>query len=188
MLIDASGIGRRLLLRMAGGAFVALLLTAHTPYGQWTVYRQRNLFIVASRTDPHALDLARTLVRGLARELPQAHARVTRATDTVRIASLLATRQIEIAIVSADQAPHMLRGTNEFKSVGPIHLRLLVDLGDHLMVSVLSFSERHAFLVTEAVEHLRSELPGATASSGPLRIPPHPGAAAYHVKARESGQ
>jgi TRAP-type uncharacterized transport system substrate-binding protein len=154
-------------------------LTAHTPYGQWTVYRRRNLFIVASRTDAAAVELAQALVKGLARELPESHARFTRATDPVRIASLLATGQLDVAIISQDEAASMHAGLGAFKGIGPVPLRFLTELGSHLFVAVESFRDRHAFLLTKAIEHLRSDLPLAAASSLPPPIPEHPGAAAY---------
>ena len=49
---------RRGFAQLAIAAAAILFMGAHTPYGQWTVYRQRNLFIVASRTDPQAVALA----------------------------------------------------------------------------------------------------------------------------------
>jgi hypothetical protein len=143
------------------------------------VYRRRNLFIVASRTDATAVGLAQALVKGLARELPESHARFTRATDPVRIASLLATGQLDVAIVSKDEAASMHAGLGAFKGIGPIPLRLLAELGSHLLVTVEGFRDRHAFLLAEAIEHLRSSLPLAAALSLPLPIPEHPGAAAY---------
>jgi TRAP-type uncharacterized transport system substrate-binding protein len=165
------------------------VLTAHTPYGQWTFYRRRNLFIVASRTDAPAVELAQVLVKGLARELPESHARFTRATDTVRIASLLATGQLDVAIISRAEAASMLAGSGAFKGIGPMPLRLLTELGEHLLVTVLSFRERHAFLLARAIEHLRYSLPAAASSSQPRPIPEHPGAAAYYRgKIREMEQ
>jgi TRAP-type uncharacterized transport system substrate-binding protein len=113
----------------------------------------------------------------LARELPESHARITRASDTVRIASLLATGQLDVAIISRDEAANMHAGSGAFKEIGPIPLRLLAELSGHFLVAIESF--RHAFLLAEAIEHLRSSLSLAAAKSLPLPIPEHPGAAAY---------
>jgi hypothetical protein len=172
-------IGRRQAARVLTATLAVMALTAHTPYGQWTVYRRRNLFIVASRTDTPAVELAQALVKGLARELPESHARFTRATDPVRIASLLATGQLDVAIISQGEAASMHAGLGAFEGIGPIPLRLLAELGSHLLVTVESFRERHAFLLAKAIEHLRPGLPLVAASSLPLPIPEHPGAAAY---------
>ena len=111
---------RRLAIKMTMAALAAATAGGHTPYGQWTVYRQRNLFIVASRTDEAALALARAVVEGLSTELPESRAKVTRATDPVRIASLLATGQLDVAVVSRSEAAAMLVGSGEFRAVGPV--------------------------------------------------------------------
>jgi len=173
---------RRDLLKLAAAAAAVTAVGAHTPYGQWTVYRQRNLFIVASRTDTRAQDLARALADGLAAELPESHAKMTRATDPVRVASLLATGQLDVAIVSRDEAAGMLAGSAEYRAVGPVALRALAELGDHVLVTVEGFKARHAYLLAGAVEHLRAMLPvaPATASARAYAVPDHPGAAAFH--------
>jgi hypothetical protein len=172
---------RRRILGVAAAALVVTAVTAHTPYGQWTVYRQRNLFIVASRTDPRALALARILVEGLAIELPESHARMTRASDVVRIASLLATGQLDVAIISRDVAMAMLAGSGDFKAVGPVSLRALAKLDGHLLVTVESFKARHAYLLTAAVDHLRPSLQLSGEPTQSQSIPDHPGAFRYHL-------
>lgn len=74
--------GRRAFLargmRAAGALGLWVLLAAHTPYRQWTVYRQRHLLIVASKTDPEGFRLCRE-------EFPAEHAYlVVRAFDENR--------------------------------------------------------------------------------------------------------
>ena len=172
---------RRALLKAAAAGAASVLLAAHTPYGQWTVYRQRNLFIVASRTDEAALLLARAIVEGLAVELPESRARVTRATDPVRIASLLATGQLDVAVVSRGEASAMLAGSGDFRTVGAASINSLAELGAHLMVTMDTFRPKHAYLLALSVDHLRQKLPivAATASDAPT-LPFHPGAAAYY--------
>ncbi len=172
---------RRGAVKLAAAALGAVLFGGHTPYGQWTVYRQRNLFIVASRTDPAALDLARSVAKGLATELPESHARTTRATDPVRIASLLATGQLDVAIVSHAEAAAMLAGSGDFRAVGPVPLRKLAELGPHVLVALDSFRSRHAYLLAAAIEHLRPDLPLApgAVSEALSALPDHDGALAY---------
>ena len=138
-------------------------------------------FIVASRIDPQAMDLAHASVAGLALELPESHARATRATDAVRIASLLATGQLDVAIVARADAAAILAGSGAHNSVGPVPLCALAGLGEHLLVTVESFKARHAFLLARAVDHLRMSLPLTAAATElkSLPLPMHPGAAAY---------
>ena len=177
----ASAATRRDVAKLLMAAIAVTAAGAHTPYGQWTVYRQRNLFVVASRTDAKALDLARSLAGGLALELPESRARATRASDPVRIASLLATGQLDVAVVSLDEASGMIAGAGVYKAIGPVPLRALARLGNHLLVTTESFKKRHAYLLAAAVEHLRPSLPGAAAGMSTERaaIPDHSGAAAY---------
>lgn len=172
-------LSRRELTACLLGALASTAVGAHTPYGQWTVYRRRNLFIVASRTDAQALDLAEALAAGLARELPESRARMTRATEPVRVASLLATGQLDVAVVADDEAASMLAGSGVFRAVGPVPLRALAKLGGHVLVAVEDFKPRHAYLLSQAVEHLRGALPGAAATAGGLTVPEHAGAAAW---------
>ena len=173
---------RRGVMRLGVTALGAVLVGAHTPYGQWTVYRQRNLFIVASRTDPAAVDLARNLAKGLAAELPESHARMTRATDSVRVASLLATGQLDVAVVSRGDGVAMLGGAGEYRAIGPIPLRALADLGDHVLVALESFRARHAYLLASAVDHLRNGLPSQPAAAPSASVPEHEGATAYRSR------
>lgn len=177
------GLSRRGLWRLAAAALAAMVAGGHTPYGQWTVYRLRNLFLVAARTDPAAVALAEALAQGLARELPESQARMTRAADPVRVASLLATGQLDVAVVGRDEAALMREGGGAFAAVGPAPILALADLGGHLLVTVESFRPRHAYLLSEAVAHLRAALPKAVAAGGALPVPEHPGAAAWRAGA-----
>jgi hypothetical protein len=172
---------RRGLVRLAVGAVASLFVAAHTPYGQWTVYRQRNLFIVASREDPSAVFLARFLADGLLRELPESHAMSTRAADSIRVASLLATGQLDVAVIARAEAGEMLTGAGEYKAVGAVPIRTVSDFGSHLLVAVETFKTRHAYLLAGAIEHIRMTVPAlpGSRSTDLTSVPNHPGAAAF---------
>ena len=73
----------------------------------------------------------------------------------------------------------MYAGVGPFKEIGPIPLRLLVELNGHLLVTVESFRDRHAFLLAKAIEHIGLALQTAASSSRFMIIPGHPGAATY---------
>ena len=152
----------------------------HTPYAQWTVYRRRNLFIVAARTDEPATILARALVEAFAAELPESHARFTRASDAVRVASLLRTGQLDLAVIARQDATAMLDGAAAYAGVGPVPLRLLADLGEHLLVTVADFKDRHAYLLAQVLEQMDGRpVAAASAATEDLPIQYHPGALAY---------
>jgi hypothetical protein len=157
----------------------ALIGAAHAPYIQWTIYRRRNLFIVASRTDAAAIALAERLAEVLARELPTSHARYTRATDPVRVASLIATDQIEVAVVSRGEAAEMIAGKGPFAAVGPVPVRLLFDLGAHVLIALATFKQTHAYLLAHTLDHARGRLQIEAGAIGAPQVPDHPGALAY---------
>ncbi|MGJ3246048.1 MAG: hypothetical protein ACFE0I_08245 [Elainellaceae cyanobacterium] len=162
---------------------IAFPLIAHAPYPQWNVYRKRYLFILTSKSDAPTFAMGKAIAQTLATYLPESKARVSRAPDPQRIASLLNTHQMEIAIVSKPDAIAMVQGTPPFASFGGIPLYSLADLGDYLLVSSDDFSNRHAQVVTETLyQHAddlmtRSDVYLSTPSSD-FQISIHPGAIA----------
>ncbi|WP_088892937.1 hypothetical protein [Leptolyngbya ohadii] len=128
-------------------------IVAHTPFPQWKVYRQRHLFIAIDRSDLAANELSRTLVEILDRDLPEAEAKVTRAVNSVGIASLLSTEQLDVGLMRTADAVAWMQGAPEFESIEPAALRTLVDLGDYLLLCREDFPDRHASLVAHALTH-----------------------------------
>ncbi|HHP7246286.1 MAG TPA: hypothetical protein ACFE0H_16530 [Elainellaceae cyanobacterium] len=162
---------------------IALPLIAHAPYPQWNVYRKRYLFILTSKSDAPTFAMGKAIAQTLATSLPESKARVSRAPDPQRIASLLNTHQMEVAIVSKSDAIAMAHGEQPFASFGGIPLYSLADLGDYLLVSSDDFSNHHAHVVTETLyQHAddlmtHSDLYFAIPSSD-SQISIHPGAIA----------
>ncbi len=171
------------------GAFAALALgisftrvaSAHTPYRQWKILRQRFLLVHSSRSDPVSDEIAEAVVELFDRVLPKANAMVARAPDEQRIASLLTTGQAVLAVMRADLAADLYRSEGAFRDFPGGQLRALVSVGDHLLVSVTSFPRHHAWLVTAAlVENggaLGVRLPGPGDGDG--AVPLHDGAHAF---------
>jgi hypothetical protein len=73
----------------------------------------------------------------------------------------------------------MFAGVGPYRATGPVPLRVLAELERHLLVTVDSFPDRHAFLLAQAVNHLSGRLAAASVSPGALSVPEHPGAVAY---------
>jgi hypothetical protein len=167
---------RRRLLKLSAAAWLVTLLGGHTPYGQWVVYRRKHLLIGCHREDPRTYELAQQVVGLLADHLPDASARVARAPDAQRIASLLGTDQLEASVLPESEAVAMLDGSGDFIPYGAIALRLLVPVGDRLLVARAEFPERHAWLVTGALVGTKLVAdPPRMADSG---VPWHPGSVA----------
>jgi hypothetical protein len=176
---------RRLFFRylLAGvlSAPLARAANAHTPYRQWKILRQRFLLVHSSRTDPVSDDIAEGIVDILDRVLPKANAMVARAPDEARIASLITTGQAVLAVMRADRAVELYQRSGAFGDFEGGQLRTLVAIGDHLLVTVASFPDHHAWLVTAALvengNELGVRLPDEAAGSH--SVPLHEGAAGF---------
>lgn len=149
---------------------------AHTPYGQWAAYRQKHLLIGAHRSDGKTYELARRVAGHLAEHLPKSRARVARAPTAGRLASLLNTRQLDVAVLDGADALAMLKGTGDFEAYGPVPVRLLAMLDHRLLLAHERFPKRHAWLVMSALRDapLIEDLTDASGSGFEL----HPGALA----------
>jgi hypothetical protein len=170
---------RQLLLGVSAAGAAAVLAPvaapAHTPYGQWVVYRQKHLLVGAHRGDGRTYELAQAVVEALARELPDARARIARGPRPQRIASLMSTGQLRVAVLKQDEAALMAGGQPPFEGYLPTPLQVMAALIDgYFVYGSPDLPEDHAWLVTEA---LHAAGIGSPPAAGP--IPQHPGAKLY---------
>jgi hypothetical protein len=126
---------------------------AHTPYGQWQVYRRKHLLVGCHKDSERTYSLAKQIVNELETYLPEASARVARAPTAQRIASLMATDQMEVAVLSLQNALDMMTGEGKFKPFGQIPLRVLMTIDDWMLVCSADMPDRHAWLVSDALLH-----------------------------------
>jgi hypothetical protein len=171
---------RRMFLTSAATGAGWLCLTGHSPYRQWIVYRETHLVILTSRDDPGADDLGEKLATLVRQALPDSKAVVGRGPRVQRIASLIATRQAEVGVVSRGNALAMSSGAGPFEEIGPIDLRVVVRNEDYLLVCRSDFPRPHGYLVAEALmasgDHdLGLMIPRADQAG----IPAHAGALAF---------
>lgn len=150
---------------------------AHTPYGQWVVYRKKHLLIGAHRRDPGTYELAKELTGILAEHLPRARSRVARAPDARRLASLLGTEQLDVAVLGPADAEDMRAGSGQFEPYGAIGILQLAVLDDYVLVAHERFPARHAWLVAAAL-HAGSVLKENQSSAAEI-IDVHPGSALF---------
>jgi TRAP-type uncharacterized transport system substrate-binding protein len=161
-------------------ATACLVAGGHTPYRQWQVYRRRHLLIGTSKADAPTYPLGQKIAELLATHLPESSARVTRGPDPWRLASLLTTGQLEVALLSSVDAGALRDGRAPFAAFGPTALNALFAFGDYLLVCRPEFPARHAYQVTETLALNATLIVGARfidASASP--IPLHAGARAY---------
>jgi len=182
---------RRQLLRVGLAASAFVLTTGHTPYGQWTVYRQRFLLIGTCRADPPSYPLGRRIAAVLGEYLPESRARPSRAPDQWRLASLITSRQMDVILLSRGDAAALAEGRDPFADFGPVALRSLFGFTGHLLLCRPDFPDRHAYLVTWTLDEFGTGIAGAALPlSFEGAIPIHPGARAYIMQqpVPESGE
>lgn len=129
---------------------------AHTPYRQWVVYRKKHLLIGAHRVDPTTYDLAKMLASVLAHSLPKSKSRVARAPTAQRLASLIGTDQLDVAVLDPADAIAMLNGSGQFEPYGPISIRQLARIGGRLLVAHERLPARHAWLIAATLDQTRT--------------------------------
>ena len=171
---------RRRFLSMGLGGAALVLTSGHTPYRQWVVYRKRRLLIGTSRADTPTYPLGKQVAETLLTYLPESKARASRAPDPWRLASLLSTDQLDVAILSASDAAALLQGRPPFADFGGVALAGLFGFGEYLLVVRADFPERHAYLVSRTLAESGEAIPGARAlAAGEGVLPVHPGTLAY---------
>ena len=145
------GFSRRTMLAGAAALVAARPAFAHTPYRQWAVYRRKHLLIGTCRADPESYPLGKRLVSILAANLPDSKARVTRAPDQQRLASLITTEQLDLVLLRYEEAVALAAGKAPFGEFEPYPLRLVFEVDEHALVCGENFPDRHGWLVTRAL-------------------------------------
>jgi hypothetical protein len=159
---------RRLFLATAGSAVASLLLTGHTPYRQWKLYRQAHLLVFTSRDDAGSDVLGERIAARLREMLPESKSEVARAPNVARIASLITTGQADVAVLSRVNASALYRRDEPFRDFQPVELRVLVETPAYQLVCREDFKARHGYLVAEAL--------AGDPAQPPLTVPPAGGA------------
>jgi TRAP-type uncharacterized transport system substrate-binding protein len=178
---------RRVWLRSLGALAAAWLLSGHSPYRQWDVYRKARLVLAASASDPPAVRLAQVLAALYVEQLPGSRASLARSRDTNDLVRLIASRQLEVAVLREPDAYAAFVGAEPFADNGRVALRTLAALGEHLLVCTETVPNAAAYMLVEAlvtdwqavdpamVHRARSPRPAPT-----LRVPLHPGASEFY--------
>ena len=171
---------------MASGLWLAV--TGHSPYRQWQVYRKVRLVVVVSAEDTVSVQLGQAIAESLGKHLPESRAMMSRARDINDLVRLIASRQLDTALMREEDATAAFRGAGRFADNGTIPLRALAQFGSHLFVCRDDFPQPNAYQLAETLaeqwQDVRLALPSRTRgpkpiSSGP--IPLHPGALEYYA-------
>jgi hypothetical protein len=170
---------RRQFLSLASASAGWALLSGHSPYRQWIVYRETHLIILTSRDDQGSDDLGEKIAAIVREALPDSKAAVGRGPGVQRIASLISSRQAQVGVVSRPNATAMYYGEGVFQQYGAIPLRVLVQNDAYRLVCRDDFLAQHGYLLTQALMErgtgLGLSIPGRDAATDG-EIPPHAGA------------
>lgn len=178
---------RRAGLRLLCAGAAVWLLSGHSPYRQWDVYRKARLVLLASGTDETSVRLAQALVAIFAQRLPQSRATLARTRDTNDLVRLIASKQLEVCLLREADAHAVFSGAEPFSDNGRVALRTLAALGEHLLVCLEQVPKAAAYLLVEALSNHWRDLDPALVQQarGPkpsqaLRVPLHPGAVEFY--------
>ena len=178
---------RRGWLRAAAAGGLWLALAGHSPYRQWEVHRKTRLVLLASAADASSVELGSALAKIYVQRLPQSRAMMARARDGNDLLRLLASKQLEVAVMRATDARAALTGQAPYADTGGVPLRALAALGEHLFVCREELSKGSAYMLVEALAagwgELSPALVGKAAGprpAGKAGIPLHPGAEEYY--------
>jgi TRAP-type uncharacterized transport system substrate-binding protein len=180
-------LNRRGWLRVAAAGGLWLALAGHSPYRQWDVYRKTRLILLTSAADPQSVLLGSALAGIYLKRLPESRATMARARDGNDLVRLLASRQLDVAVMREPDAFAALAGNAPFADSGGVRLRALAALGEHLFVCREEVPNGSAYMLIEALAAGWDELDPALLQkapgprpSGSLAVPLHPGAAEYY--------
>ena len=147
--------------------FTVLLLTfsstslAHSPWGQYQVYRQKHLLILSTKEDSPTYSFSKKLTTIINHAEPSADARPARAKDLRRIHALLKTDKMQFAVLSKDNAAHLRKGTAAFKDKGPLAMATIYTFGELEFLVQPTFPKQLVSVVTHAILSLLYHLPDA---------------------------
>ena len=142
---------RRAALKFASAGLAWLLGSAHTPYGQWQVYRRRHLLIGTSKADPPSYPIGQRIV-GVLVDQPAGEQRAGRARPRRLAAREPADLGPDRGHAADDRQVETLRdGRPPFEAFGATRLCSLFVFGDHWLICRPDFPDRHAYLVVETL-------------------------------------
>ena len=126
-------------------------LSAHAPWGQHEVYRQIHMLLMCSKTDKGAFEFTKSLAIIFEEYLPEAKARAARARDPERLANLLITNQIPLAIISNSFLSKLKKEDLEIFDELLEHSNTIYTFKNMSLISNIKFPENHIVFIAEAL-------------------------------------
>ena len=140
---------RKNILKIGIFFLIYILLSAHSPWGQYHAYRQQHLLIMSTREDIPTYPFSKLLIEVINQELPEASARPARARTFKRVQSLLSTGQIPLLLLSKKNARALIQGIGPFRKFGKTKSFVIYNFGDLVLLAEPNFPNRHAWQLTK---------------------------------------
>src|SRR5438034_10365547 len=141
----------------------------HTPYRQWQVYRKSRLIFVVSEMDEVSLRLGSTIAPALAARVPESKAMMATAGTAVEVVKLLRGEQLDVGLLTSDDAYEALQGAGRFK--GPAApLRTLAAVGSSVLHLVTLSGQGITRVSDLKGKTLASGIPGSPTETLALRV------------------
>ena len=155
---------------------------AHSPWGQYVVYRQKHLLVLSTRDDNASYPYSKRLVEAINKGAPEASARPARAINLDRAYNLLRSDQFQFALLSPDNVEAMRTATGQFSGKAAVDLKTIYKFEELEFVVRAEFPKNLVSIVTNAVLSNIKALPGALRPEDVLQLPN------LHAGAREAIQ
>ena len=178
---------RRTLLRLAAASGSWLLLTGHSPYRQWEVYRKVRLIVLVNAEEETSVQLGQAIAALLAKHLPESKAMMARARDINDVVRLLASKQLDTALLREEVAAAAFMGIDRFADNGKVPLRALAQCGAYIFVCRDDLPRSNGYQIAETIVEKWKEIDSRLVNDSPsprpissVRIPIHSGALEYY--------
>ena len=147
-----------------GASLVPCTTLAHSPWGQFQVYRQKHLLILTSREDKESYPYSKLLAIALNREQPTASARPARAVNLTRVYNLLRTKQFSFTLLPRNHLK-ILEGMDAENTKSKYRLAVspIYSFGELVLMVQNDFDKNLVRIVTHALAESASWLPDADA-------------------------
>ena len=178
---------RRTLLRLAAASGSWLLLTGHSPYRQWEVYRKVRLIVLVDAEEETSVQLGRAIAALLAKHLPESKAMMARARDLRDVVRLIASKQLDTALLHEQDAAAALMGVGAFADNGKVPVRALAQCGAYVFACRDDLPRSNGYQIAGTMTERWSEIDARLVNGSPnprppssMRIPIHVGAFEYY--------
>lgn len=143
------------------------LLSGHSPYRKFQIYRKTRLIVMAAKDDTRAGVIADGLAAFFATYWKDSKSTSGRARTAPELVRLLSTNQLEVAVLSRVDAVSARTGQDRFAKQGPAALCALAVLKDHVLVTREDLLKPVATKIINAMQSnwksLKPDLTGAVA-------------------------